>query len=154
MRKRPSPSRAEATTKHSPLEQALRALRRRERSAAEIDRYLAERGVSDSARDEVLETLARTSLVDDRRFAELRAMSLAMRGAGDHRIRYELARAEVAAELIDETVALLPPESERAVRIVARRGAGPQTARYLAGKGFSEDVITAVVAHSLDEPLG
>jgi SOS response regulatory protein OraA/RecX len=102
----------------------------------------------------VLETLARTSLVDDRRFAELRAMSLVTRGAGDHRIRYELARAEVAAELIDETVALLPPESERAVRIVARRGAGLQTARYLAGKGFSEDVITAVVAHSLDEPLG
>ena len=102
----------------------------------------------------MLETLARTSLVDDRRFAEVRATSLVARGAGDHRVRHELARAGVAAELIDEAVALLPPESERATRIVERRGAGPKTARYLAGKGFSEDVINAVIAQSLHEPLG
>jgi SOS response regulatory protein OraA/RecX len=102
----------------------------------------------------VLETLARTSLVDDRRFAELRAASLGDRGAGDEFIRHELARAGVDAELVEEAVALLPPESERAARIVARRGHGPKTARYLAGKGFSEDVVRGVIAHSQGEPLG
>jgi SOS response regulatory protein OraA/RecX len=84
----------------------------------------------------------------------LRATSLVERGAGDELVRHELARAGVAAELVDETVASLPLESERAARIVARRGTGPKTARYLAGKGFSEDVVRAVIAHSHDEPLG
>jgi regulatory protein len=153
MRKSPSPSRADDSPQ-SPLEQALRALRRRERSAAEVDRYLTERGVDGDERDEVLKTLVRTSLVDDRRFAEVRATSLVERGAGNELIRHELARAGVDSELAAETIASLPSETERVARIVARRGAGPKTARYLAGKGFSEDVIGSVVAHSGDEPLG
>jgi SOS response regulatory protein OraA/RecX len=153
MRKSPSRSRADASSE-SPLEQALRALRQRERSAAEVDRYLSARSVGDDERQEVLETLARTALVDDRRFAGQRAMSLADRGAGDELILHELARAGVDSELAAETVASLPPEPERAARVVARRGRGPKTARYLAGKGFSEDVVRAVVAYSGDEPLG
>jgi SOS response regulatory protein OraA/RecX len=40
------------------------------------------------------------------------------------------------------------------MRIVERRGNGVKTARYLAGKGYSEDVIRAVVADSRDEPIG
>jgi regulatory protein len=150
-----SPSRSSADdSSQRPLEQALRALRHRERSAAEVERYLAERGVGDHEREEVLETLSRTALVDDRRFAEVRATSLLERGAGNDLIRYELARAGVDSELAEETVASLPPEAERATRIVARRGGGPKTARYLAGKGFTGDVIRTVVAHSGDEPLG
>ena len=140
MSKSPSPSKADDSSQsrheRSPLEQALRALRRRERSAAEVDRYLTARGV------------------DDRRFAEMRATSLVERGAGNELIRHELARAGIESELTEETVAALPSETERAARIVARRGAGPKTARYLAGKGFSEDVIASVVAYSGDEPLG
>jgi regulatory protein len=153
MSKSPSPSRADHSSQ-SPLEQALRVLRHRERSAAEVDRYLTERGVGDDEREQVLETLARTALVDDRRFAEVRAASLVDRGAGNEFIRHELARAGVDSELAEETVASLPSETERVARIIARRGAGPKTARYLAGKGFSEDVVRTVVAYSGDEPLG
>jgi regulatory protein len=153
MSKSPSPSRADDSSQ-SPLEQALRALRHRERSAAEVDRYLIDRGVGDDEREEVLETLARTALVDDRRFAEVRATSLVERGAGNELIRHELARAGIDSELAEEIVASLPSETERVAPIVARRGGGPKTARYLAGKGFSDDVIRTVVAHSGDEPLG
>jgi regulatory protein len=153
MSKSPSPSRADDGSE-SPLEQALRALRRRERSAAEVDRYLTARGVDQTERDEVLETLVRTALVDDRRFAELRATSLVERGSGDELIRHELARAGIESEVAEEAVAALPSETERVARIVARRGAGPKTARYLAGKGFSEEAIAAVVAYSGGEPLG
>ncbi len=137
-----------------PLDQALGALRRRERSAAEVDRYLAERGVGPDEREDVLETLARTELLDDRRFAELRARSLCERGAGNDLIRHELARAGVASELVDEALAPLPRELERAASIVARRGANPKTARYLAGKGYADDVVRAVIADSRDESLG
>jgi regulatory protein len=153
MSKSPSPSRADDSSQ-SPLEQALRALRRRERSAAEVDRYLTARGVDQRERDEVLETLVRTALVDDRRFAELRARSLVERGSGDELIRHELAQAGIESELAEEAVASLPSETERVAPIVARRGDGPKTARYLAGKGFSEEVIASVVAYSGGEPLG
>ena len=153
MTKPPSPSRADATERDG-LERALSALERRERSTAQVERYLAERGVDDAEREAILETLSRTSLVDDRRFAETRASSLAERGAGDVRIRHELAQAGIDRDVISDVLGALPAELERAERIAARRGVSPKTARYLAGKGFSEDVVRAVVARSDDEPLG
>ena len=55
------------------LDQALRALRHRDRSTAEVDRYLESRGVGEDERRTALETLTRTDLVDDRRYAERRA---------------------------------------------------------------------------------
>jgi SOS response regulatory protein OraA/RecX len=51
-------------------------------------------------------------------------------------------------------LASLGPERERAEAIVARRGAGPKTARYLAAKGFSYDVVESVIAQSSRETLG
>jgi regulatory protein len=149
----PSPSRAEPDERKG-LEHALRALEHRERSTAQVNRYLADRGVEDDERDEILETLARTSLVDDRRFAETRASSLAERGAGDVRIRHELAQAGIDRDVIADVLEALPAELERAARIAARRGVSPKTARYLVGKGFSDDVVRAVIARSEGEPLG
>jgi SOS response regulatory protein OraA/RecX len=96
----------------------------------------------------------RIALVDDRRFATSRASTLADRGAGDARIRHELAFAGVDADIAEAAIASLESETERAERIVARRGASAKTARYLAGKGFSDDVVHAAVAHARDEPLG
>ncbi len=150
-----SPSRADATTRVSDaLEQALRALRHRERSQAELDRYLEARGVGESERRSVLETLVRTGVVDDRRYAELRASSLASRGAGDALIRHELIRAGVQRGVVEDAVATLAGELARAELIVARRGVSAKTARHLAGKGFAEDVVHAVVANSQDEAIG
>lgn len=130
------------------VESALRALRHRDRSAAQLDDRLAARGVSEDDRVEALATLARTGLVDDRRFAKTRAERLADRGAGNAFIRHDLLRAGVDAELVEHAMSALESERERAEHIVARRGPGAKTARYLAGKGFSDDVIHAVVAHA------
>ena len=105
-------------------------------------------------RADALATLVRTGLVDDERFAEGRARGLAERGAGDRLIRHELEAAGVPREAIEDAIGLLEPESERAARIVERRGASAKTARYLAGKGFSDDVASAVVARAGDEALG
>jgi len=109
------------------------------------------RGVSDDDRVEAVATLARTGLVDDRRFAEARAERLADRGAGDAFIRHDLLRAGVAADLVEHALAALESEHERAELIVARRGVGAKTARYLAGKGFSHDVVHSVVAPAEDD---
>jgi regulatory protein len=136
------------------VQAALRLLRHRERSAAQVERELAARGLGESAREEALATLSRTGLVDDARYAETRARTLAERGAGDALIRHDLAAAGVAEELVDPALGGLEPEGERAARIVARRGASAKTARYLAGKGFSDDVVHAVVARARDSELG
>lgn len=136
------------------VDTALRALRHRDRSAAQIDDHLGARGFSEHDRSEALSTLTRTGLVDDRRFAEGRAAGLADRGAGDALIRHDLRLAGVDDDVIEEVLSALEGEGERAERIVARRGVGAKTVRYLAGKGFSEDVMHAVVARSGEDALG
>jgi regulatory protein len=136
------------------LEVSLGALRHRDLSAAELDRRLATKGFEEGEREEALATLRRTGLLDDRRFGEARAATLAARGASDALIRHDLARAGVAPEDVDDAVEALEPEPERARRIAERRGPGLGTARYLAGKGFPDETIAAVVATGSYGELG
>jgi regulatory protein len=136
------------------LETALRALRHRDLSAADLESRLASRGFEEAEQEQALATLRRTGLLDDWRFAESRAASLAARGAGDALVRHDLERAGVSAELVEDALESLEPESERAKHVVARRGRGPRTARYLRGKGFSEETVSAVVASASWDELG
>jgi SOS response regulatory protein OraA/RecX len=92
--------------------------------------------------------------VDDARFAGSRARTLSERGAGDRLVRHDLATAGVAPDAIAEAIDALEPESERAARVVARRGRSAKTARYLAAKGFSDELTSAIVARGEDEALG
>ena len=128
------------------VEAALRALRVRDRSAAELDERLSARGAGPAERRDALELLERVGYVDDRRFAGMRAAALAARGSGDALIRDDLERRGVAAETIDAALAGLEPEHVRAERIVATRGRSPKTARYLAARGFDEDAVASAVA--------
>jgi regulatory protein len=136
------------------VDTALRALRHRDLSARELEQRLRSKGFDESERAEALETLERTGLLDDVRFAEARARSLATRGAGDAAIRYALGLAGVERAVAEEAIQALEPEAERAGAIAARRGGGPKTARYLRGKGFSEEVVAGVVAGSNADELG
>ena len=136
------------------VDAALRALRHRDLSAADLEHRLEAKGYGEAERADALATLQRTGLQDDRRFAESRAESLAARGGGDTLVRHELVRAGVDEDLVADAIALLEPEHERALRIAEQRGYGPKTARYLSGKGFSEDSIGAVVASSDGDELG
>ncbi len=129
-------------------------LRGRDLSAVELDRRLATKGFADAEREEALATLERTGLLDDRRFAEARAAALAGRGAGDALVRHELERAGVEDEVVEDALALLEPETERARRIVERRGRDAKTARYLVRQGFSQDSLGALVASASADELG
>ena len=136
------------------LECALRVLRHRDRSLDEVERHLQARGFSEHERAQAIATLQRTGLVDDSRYAEARAASLAARGAGNELIRYELAEAGVSSELVEEALERLEPEVTRARRIVVSRGGGRKTARYLSGKGFANAVVRAAVAEESEDELG
>jgi SOS response regulatory protein OraA/RecX len=136
------------------LEAALEALRYRDLSESELERKLADRGFAEDTRSEAVSTLKRTGLLDERRFAEGRARSLAARGAGDAFIRDALERAGVPDDVVDDALAVLEPESQRASAIVGRRGSDAKTARYLAAKGFASDTIGDVIASVRREELG
>jgi regulatory protein len=136
------------------VQAGLGALRYRDLSERELEQKLAARGFAEDEREDAITTLRRTGLLDERRFAENRARSLASRGAGDSLVRHELERAGLAGELVEEAIDALEPELNRAKALVARRGANAKTARYLAAKGFSADVVTEAVASIRGEELG
>jgi regulatory protein len=128
------------------VETALQALRHRDRTVAEVDARLEERGVGEDERREALETLERLGYVDDGRFAAARAEQLAGRGAGDALIRHDLEGRGIEAEVLEAALEALEPERERALRIVATRGRSAKTARYLASRGFAGEAVEEAVA--------
>jgi regulatory protein len=142
------------TEARSATDLALRALDFRDRTVAELDARLSEKGVDAADREEALAALARAGYVDDRRVAHARAVSLAERGSGDALIRADLEGRGVPAALVEEAIEGLEPERARAERILARRGASAKTARYLAARGFGEDVLEAVVARDTGGAIG
>jgi regulatory protein len=123
------------------VDTALRAVSRREQPSVELDRRLRRHGFSPGLREETLHRLERVGLVDDERYSLRRAESLADRGHGDEAIRWRLGRDGVAADVAARAIAALPPEPERARRVVAARGAGARTARELARRGFGEAAV-------------
>jgi regulatory protein len=125
---------------------ATQALARREHSQRSLRERLLRGGLSAEQADKTVEELLRTGLLDDARYAWERARVLAERGKGDAAIRFELDRAGVEAPEAEDAIASLEPEHARAARLVTRRGASPATARLLAGRGFDEDVVAAVIA--------
>ena len=129
--------------RYEALAQATRRLRRRDLSTSRLDSELARRGVRAGDRGEAIDVLARTGILDDERFAFARATALAGRGLGDAAILWDLEREGVEPARARRAVEALDPEHERAERVVRARGRGVRTARFLAQKGFGEDVVEA-----------
>ena len=126
---------------------AVRSLARRERSRAELDEHLARAGVRDGDRRATLERASQAGLVDDIRFAEVRARLLVDRGAGDLLVSRDLERHGIDETVARDVIARLEPESARAARIVSARGCTPRTIRYLASRGFAEESLEDLIAN-------
>lgn len=125
------------------LDVATRALASRDQSAARLRSRLDRHRISAATREEALAALERSGLVDDARFASLRAAALALRGYGDAAIADDLERQGIEQSVRDEALAGLEPETERARAVVKRRGGGSRTARYLAARGFEGEAVAA-----------
>lgn len=138
---------------------ALRALARREHSRAELARKLAPHAVdqaeaSASAQIErVLDDLAASGLLDERRAAEAMVAAQARRFGGA-RLRQTLRHRGLPAEVAADALAMVAAsELDRAREVWRRRfGAVAQDAagrarqaRFLAGRGFGTEVIRQVV---------
>ena len=94
-----------------------------------------------STLEDALETLERAGLVDDARVGVARAQELAGRGFGDAAIRFALEGEGLAAGVVDDALAILDPELERASRLLDARGRTPKTVRWLAAKGFDASTL-------------
>ena len=112
------------------LRVATRALRHRDLSR----QALAER-LPAAAREEALDALERSGYLDDARAAAGRAAVLAARGWGDEAIRFWLEPEGFAGEALENALAPLEPEPERARRL---RATG-RTERWLAARGFASE---------------
>jgi regulatory protein len=134
-----------------PVELATRALSRHDRSRHELEERLTRAGVGETERDEALATLERVGYLDDGRLAAARAETLAARGQGDRAIRIDLERRGIAAEAIEEALAAIAPESERAARLAERLGRTPKAFAGLRRKGFSEEALEAAFGEALQE---
>jgi regulatory protein len=133
------------------VDAALRALARRDHSAAELDTRLARDGVSEDARRDAVGRLVEVGYVDDAQYAVRRAELLAERGLGDEAIRLELERRGLEREQIEEALSSLPAEPERARRVAERAGGGVRAARALARKGFAAETIELVARDAWTE---
>jgi regulatory protein len=137
---------ARALRRHRAERVAVRALARREHSRATLEARLVRSGVPADQREEVLGRAARAGLVDDERFAAIRARHVADRGSGDLLVLHDLERHGIDDARAREAISGLEPEAERAAGIVAARGVSTRTIRYLASRGFSEETLEALVA--------
>jgi regulatory protein len=131
--------------RHRALAAASRALRHRDLSRRDLEDRLDRVRLAPPARAEALAAVERAGLVDDERFARERALRLAERGLGNAAIRDDLTQQGVAPQAVSDALVGLGAETERAARIVARRGGGLRTARLLARRGFEGEAIAAVL---------
>jgi regulatory protein len=148
---------------------ALRWLAQREHSRAELARKLTRHAGDDGSEpsaasqiEAVLDELAAHGLLSDERAAASVLASQAPRG-GERRLKQLLQQRGLAPELVSRTLAQARPgELDRARALWQRRFGMPagdaaeraRQSRFLAGRGFSGDIIRRVVQGTDDEQDG
>ena len=135
-------------------ERALRLLGYREHSRAELQRKLRDSGYPDGVSSAIVARFVEVELVDDARFASAWVRSRRASCYGSRRIRQELERKGIAAEIVDAAIAEEAPdgddESARAQaalgsRTAIDRAGRDKLVRRLVSRGFSLGVSIAAV---------
>lgn len=130
------------------LRAAARLLERRDASVAELRRHLESNDLDEQAVGEALDWLQGNGYLDDRLVAE-RATEKALnrRGWGRLRVEAKLQEMQVAPEAKSAALADLDEETECTLATLAltKRFKGEveatKAARFLAGRGFTEEAI-------------
>ena len=123
-------------------QRSFRALAQREHSRAELAARLADDGYPAEVAADTLESLVRSGLVDDERFAEVWARSRAHQGFGRRRIGEELARRGIDEELVHTALDAIAGDEVTRARSTLRgpvptdRKARERVLRRLVGRGF------------------
>ena len=142
------------------LAKALAAVSRKDRTESEMRGWLADREVEPEEIDRVLDYLIENLAIDDRRYAiAFTADKRDLAGWGRDRIRANLLKRGISADLVDEALSRpgtdgsgAETEVERAVRVLNERGAdlsddrGRQRALgLLARRGYEAEEAYAAI---------
>ena len=149
----------------SAWETAIRLLSLRDRSEAELQRRLRDRGYDSDDIDRTLERCRACGYLDDARFARQRAAALAASGrALGYRLTWELKKAGVATELAETVAAERNSEQDQlalARDLLARRYPGYSTEHpdprlqrrvfdFFRRRGFAPETIRALLHQPVD----
>ncbi len=141
-------------------EKALRLLTVRSRSRKELKQRLVAEKFSEKQTERVLDRLADAGLIDDRKFAVERARAMGKgKGWGPRKLRSDLAHRGIAREAIDEAVSqaygtqscaqvmkrlIKKRFGNQVLTQKADRKAKGKAQRYLLGRGFEPDDVSAM----------
>jgi regulatory protein len=144
------------------FEVALAALRRKERTSAELDGWLRQRGYEGGEVDAAVSGLTEAGELDDRRFALRYAQDKReLRGWGAERIREALAARRVPSALIEVALEAESRDAavDRATELLARRGrpVGNDAERsralgFLTRRGYEYEVAYEAVRIAARDP--
>ena len=135
-------------------ERALEALAQKERTAAELGAWLAERGFEPVQIADAVERLVAAGALDDEAFARhFAADKRELRGWGPERIREALAERGLERGLIAAAIAEDHPEQlQRALALLERRGETPvdepsraRALGFLARRGYEPELAYEAV---------
>lgn len=128
-------------------------LGRREHSEHELRTRLKQRGCDQAEIDDALQFVQENGYQSDGRYAAMKARADAGR-RGNRRIEFALADKGIAKEQIEEQLATLAPEEDRAIAAVTRfegkivdQKLKQKVWRFLGSRGFSSSAIKAAIAH-------
>jgi regulatory protein len=129
------------------FEQAVGALAQRERTTAELERWLRERGLPEAEIAAAIDRLIEIGELDDRRFASRYAEDKReLSGWGPERIREALVAKGLGREDIEAALGSGEDELERAIELLVRRGEPAVDERsraralgYLARRGYESE---------------
>ena len=135
---------------------ALRLLRRRDYTVAEMREKLIARGGDADDINTTIDGLIAEGLLDDRRVASAHLRTAArVKGRGRLRIARELAARGIAPDIVEDTVASLSDEEEASAveRLLVRKRLPPRMSmperrrlfQQLLRRGFRADVIAKVL---------
>lgn len=138
---------------NSAFERAVSYLSRSPRTRREIERYLREKDYEKAVAEKAVERLDEYRYTDDRAYAELYIKSRSAR-YGKFRLAAELRKKGVDSSIIDELLDDSGEDASAAARKYMRTHPSADVQklkRFLAGRGFSWDAVSAAVADIADE---
>jgi regulatory protein len=141
----------------SAFDAAVRLLKGRAKSRARLEQALLARGHAEREVAEALGRVTALGYLNDARYAEARARSAIAQGRSladvQRRLEADGISTQEAAAAARAAAAEAGHDELAAARALVkkRRLAGPKAARFLAGRGFSADVIERVAGNALED---
>ena len=131
---------------------ALEILGRRNMSAREMQKRLAQKGLSAPVAEETVEWLTQSGLIDDREYAAQVVRHYSGKGYGPHRIKDELYKRGVERELWDEALEQLEGMEAVALEFLIKKLRGSddkddlrRAVQAMYRRGFDRDEVDTAV---------